>query len=60
MIDFILAGVFFADVWKDREQFEFDDKTISVVNIDGLRKMKKAAGRPKDLIDLIHLNQTDV
>lgn len=59
-VDFMLATKFLDDVWQDRERFEFAGKQISVVSIEGLRKMKRFAGRPQDLADLEKLNNSDV
>lgn len=58
-LDFLLLTPFLKDVWAGRRQFEFDGKTVTVVDLDGLRKMKVAAGRPKDLLDLENLKQLD-
>lgn len=58
-VDFLLINPFLEDVWAGRRQFEFDGKSITVVGLDGLRKMKESAGRPKDLIDLENLKELE-
>jgi hypothetical protein len=59
-VDFMLATRFLEDVWQNRKRFEFAGKQISVVSVEGLRKMKQFAGRPQDLADLDKLNNSDV
>ena len=61
-IDFILVNDFLADVWRDRQHLQLDNRDLRVVSREGLAKMKRAAGRSKDLADLEQLgidpNQT--
>jgi hypothetical protein len=35
------------------------DQEIQVVSLEGLKKMKRIAGRPQDLADLDYLEQAD-
>lgn len=59
-VDFLVVTDFLRDVWQEREIVEFDEVEISVVSIEGLKKMKDLSGRPQDLFDLEHLNNPDV
>ena len=54
-IDFILTGSLFEEIWLAREQFEVQGRKIIVVSLDGLREMKRLAGRLRDQDDLEHL-----
>ena len=59
-LDFLLVTPFVEDVWNDRINFEWQGEPISIVSRDGLIKMKRLAGRPKDLIDIDRLlNEED-
>ena len=54
-VDLILVAPFLEDVWADRETYQIGDQEIPVVSLEGLKKMKRIAGRPQDLADLHHL-----
>ena len=54
-LDLVLVNPFLEDVWKGREKHLVEDKTLCVVSLEGLAKMKRAAGRPQDLADLSQL-----
>ena len=54
-LDLMLVGPFLKEVWNNREQHELEGHMLQVVSLDGLRKMKRAAGRPRDIDDLEHL-----
>lgn len=54
-MDLILVVPFLKDVWSSRERYQLGNQEIQVVSLEGLRKMKKAAGRPRDLVDLQEL-----
>ncbi len=51
-LDFLLVTGFVEDVWAERERIEWEGDPIIVVSRDGLVKMKRQAGRHKDLIDI--------
>ncbi|MDQ3322254.1 MAG: hypothetical protein M3525_07475 [Acidobacteriota bacterium] len=51
-LDFLLVTPFVEDVWATREKLIWQSKTLWIVSRDGLIKMKKLAGRAKDLIDI--------
>jgi hypothetical protein len=51
-LDFLLVTPFVEDVWATRESIEWEGDSIVVVSRDGLVKMKRQAGRHKDLIDI--------
>lgn len=47
------AGVAgYRNLAEDAEQMDLGDFTIAVASLDALMSMKKAAGRPKDLVEL--------
>lgn len=46
------AGVDFDEVWHNKVEDELGDTKVYFASLDDLIKMKKAAGRPKDLEDL--------
>ncbi len=51
-LDYLLVTPHVEDVWETREQLIWQDKNLWIVSRDGLIKMKKLAGRAKDLIDV--------
>ena len=54
-LDIVLVSQFLENVWNDREGYRVEEHELRVVSRAGLAKMKRAAGRPKDLADLTHL-----
>jgi len=42
----------FEDIVRDAVELDLDGLTVSVASIDDLIRMKRAAGRPKDLIEV--------
>jgi len=52
-----VKGVSFDEVWKNRVKAKFGDTFVWFASLDDLIKMKKAAGRPKDLEDLKYLQK---
>jgi hypothetical protein len=47
------AGVSgFEEIVRDAVELDLDGLTVSVASIDDLIRMKRAAGRPKDLIEV--------
>ncbi len=51
-LDLLLVTPKVEDVWKTREKLIWQDKNLWIVSREGLIKMKKLAGRAKDLIDV--------
>lgn len=51
-LDFLLVTPFVEDVWETRISFSWEGKNLTIVSRDGLIKMKRLAGRHKDLIDI--------
>ncbi len=47
-----VKGVDFNHVWKNKVKAKFGDTFVYFASLDDLIKMKRAAGRPKDLEDL--------
>ena len=52
-----VKGVAFDEVWKNKVKAKFGDTYAWFASLDDLIKMKKAAGRPKDLEDLKYLQR---
>ena len=50
-------GVTFAECFESRIEVELDGITIPVIDIENLKKNKKASGRAQDLADLEKLEQ---
>lgn len=51
-LDFLLTTPQIEDVWETREKLVWQNKPLWIVSTEGLIKMKKLAGRAKDLIDV--------
>ncbi len=58
-LDLMLVSPFLEDVWKSRQKYLIDGRTLCVVSREGLAKMKRAAGRPQDRADLSQLGLDD-
>ena len=58
-IDLVLVSPILEDVWESRETFQVEDYEIKVVSLSGLKKMKRLAGRPQDLVDLEKLEDLE-
>jgi hypothetical protein len=54
-LDLVMVSAFLEDVWNGRERHEAEGRLLDVVSLQGLVKMKRAAGRPQDLADLSQL-----
>jgi len=52
----MVSGVEFEDCWPRRVPLLAGDLTIPMISREDLRKNKRAAGRPKDLLDLAELS----
>src|SRR6266853_3808884 len=50
-----VKGVSFEEVWKNRIEAEIEGVPVFVPSLEDIIKMKRAAGRQKDKIDLIEL-----
>lgn len=55
----VLRGPGFHGVWEDREEFAWRGRTVRAVSRRGLITMKRAAGRPQDLVDIEILEKLD-
>ncbi len=51
-LDLLLVTPRVEDVWETKEKLIWQNKTLWIVSLDGLIKMKTLAGRAKDLIDI--------
>jgi hypothetical protein len=51
-LDYLLVTPRVEDVWETKENLIWQDKSLWIVSREGLIKMKKLAGRAKDLIDV--------
>ena len=52
-----VPGGKFNECWENKVEIQFDDLVIPFISREDLIKIKKAAGRPQDLIDIEQLNQ---
>lgn len=52
----MVSGVDFEDCWPRRVPLQAGDLTIPLISREDLKKNKRAAGRPKDLLDLEELS----
>jgi predicted nucleotidyltransferase len=52
-----VAGVEFEDVWKTKVKNKIGDVEVYFASLDNLIKMKKSAGRAKDIEDLKYLEK---
>ncbi len=50
-----VKGATFANAWKNKFDVNLNDLKIHFISKNDLRKLKKSAGRPQDLIDLENL-----
>ena len=50
-----VKGVSFDEIWKNKVKAKFGNTFAWFASLDDLIKMKKAAGRPKDIEDLKYL-----
>jgi len=58
-LDLVIVTPVLADVFESRQTYQWADKRISVVSLEGLAKMKRMAGRNQDLADLEKLGVED-
>ena len=52
-----ISGVEFEDCYQARIVDELDGIEVNLIDLENLKKNKKASGRPKDLVDLKKLQQ---
>ena len=52
-----VLGISFEEVWKNKVRAKFGNTFVYFASLDDLIKMKRAAGRPKDLEDLKYLKK---
>lgn len=58
-VDFLVVMPVFETVWAGRVELPRRDGTIWVVSREGLATMKRLAGRPQDLVDILRLEGND-
>jgi len=58
-VGLLLVNDSMMDVWKDRQQQQWDEGTASVVSREGLIKMKLLAGRKQDILDIESLREVE-
>jgi predicted nucleotidyltransferase len=51
-----ILGVSFEDCYPRRERVEMDGIQVNFIDLENLKKNKKAVGRHQDLADIEHLN----
>jgi hypothetical protein len=56
-VDLVVAEGFLRDVWSSAILVEWEGRRIPVVSRSGLVTMKRAAGRPQDLVDIQNLGR---
>ena len=54
-----VAGVHFDEVWRNKIEDQLGDTTVYFASLHDLIRMKKAAGRPKDIDDLRALEKIE-
>jgi hypothetical protein len=52
-----VAGITFEQAWRNRVAGRYGNAEVNYASLDDLILMKKAAGRPKDLDDLVVLER---
>lgn len=52
-----VKGISFDQLWQNKFKCKFKDQDAYFASLDDLIQMKKAAGRPKDIEDLKHLEE---
>ena len=51
-----VSGVMFKDCYKTKVEIEIDDLVIDFIDIENLKKNKRASGRAQDIADLENLS----
>lgn len=57
MLDVLEVGEALAAVWESREVLRWSEGEVHVVSRQGLIRLKLAAGRPQDLVDVQRLQE---
>lgn len=52
-----VSGVSFAQAYRQRMNVQFDEFSLPLASLRQLLKNKKASGRPKDLLDVVAIQQ---
>ena len=50
-----IPGLRFEEAWEQRSEVVFDELPVLFISREDLITVKRAAGRPQDLIDVDHL-----
>lgn len=58
-LDLLVVGPASELAWSGRLLLDWNGRTIPVVSREGLARMKRAAGRPQDLLDIEKLENPD-
>jgi hypothetical protein len=59
VLDLVLVGPSLEPVWASREQRPLEGRSVTVVSVDGLIRMKRATGRKQDAADIEYLESGD-
>lgn len=59
ILDLIVVGEFNRDAWESRHNVETTVGMVCIAGLEGLKKMKRRAGRPQDLADLQRLEEIE-
>jgi hypothetical protein len=59
VLDFLVVDARLDPIWQDRRRLATERGPMWVVSRDGLVRMKTAAGRPQDLVDIQRLAELD-
>lgn len=59
ILDLMLVGEHNRDAWETRREVETTIGTVCVAGVEGLKNMKRRAGRPHDLADLQRLEEIE-
>ena len=56
-LDLLIVESVYQSVWDNRRKFDWEGRQLGLVSLDGLLKMKRLAGRNKDLLDIDELTK---
>ncbi len=54
-LDLLIVESVYESVWHERDTYSWQDRDVGMVSLDGLLRMKRLAGRNKDLLDIDEL-----
>jgi hypothetical protein len=54
-----ISGITFDEAWHSRMEAQLGGRTVAVIGREALLRNKRATGRPKDLLDVRWLEQTE-